>query len=95
MQPDNNQGATMKPADLFEFYGNKKNTYLQLDRLGIYRQLVFNWIKIGSIPRDKQLLLEQVTGGQLKADTHLLYHKRKERKNQTKSTIKESKNHES
>ena len=69
----------MKPADLFAFYGDKKNTYLQLGRLGIYRQLVFNWIKTGKIPVNKQILLEQVTGGQLKADTPLLYHRRKER----------------
>lgn len=70
----------MKPADLFAYYGDKKNTYLQLGRLGIYPQLVFNWFKTGSIPVNKQILLEQVTGGHLKADIPLLYHKRKEQK---------------
>ena len=55
----------MKPKELIEHYGSEVKA---ASDAGVSVTTIYNWLRIGRIPRLAQLAFETLTKGKLKAD---------------------------
>jgi len=74
----------MKTADAINIF---KTQDALADVLGLRQPSIARWVKKGAIPYLRQLQLESLTGGQLKADKTILPRKVKSRTNTQKNKV--------
>jgi hypothetical protein len=68
--------GVMQPTDVLNHY---KKQRLAASALGIAQASIAKWLKKGSVPELRQLQLEALTGGALKADKGILPRKSKQK----------------
>lgn len=67
----------MKAQDAIDFFGTQEAL---AEKLGIKQPSIAGWLKSGDVPELRQLQLEVLTNGKLKADSGILPAKKPKRK---------------